>query len=456
MSTILRNANIVFPSKDIVLGDIGISEGRICQLSCNGMHLKGDNVIDLEGKYIFPGAIETHSHLGLARGDDDIRTETDAAVLGGVTTILFFLRQPSSYEDLYCHIHRVAGVHSRVDYSFHIVLITEEHLRNIPHYIEDFGVSSFKLYLTYRGDDVETGIYGGKVVKVPSIDDGYIFDAFRAISKYPKALAIVHAENVEIINRQKSKIISDGFDDMVHYAQSRPSYTEADGVRKTLFFARETGCAVNILHLTSKEALEAFLKIRQYCDKFYVEACQPYLMLSQKDVSSPLFKVRPPLRTECDRDALWQAIFDRAIYTIGSDHVPRRMSEKEGSVWKPAAGLPGTQYLFLNMLDEGCFRRGMSFPRLAELLSLQPAMLYGLHNKGDIRIGADADLVCVDLSASTVLNTDNFPSFSDYSIYNMKTIPAKITFTMVRGRIVAQDGKLTDIKGGQYIHRLGK
>lgn len=454
--TLLLNGNIVFPGREITTGDIAIKDGKIAAVSAGPLLAQARHVIDATGKYIFPGVIETHSHMGLAKGDEDLSTETGAAALGGVTTVLFFLRQPSPYEELYRHILEEAPKRCSTDYSFHIVLITEEHLRSVPRYVEELGVTSFKLYLTYRGAEAKTGLYGGGMETFDTLDDGYVLDCFRAIGRYPKGLAIVHAEDIEIVNRAKKAIMEQGLDDMASYARSRPPVAEAEGVRRALFFGRDAGCRVNILHLTSAAGLAAFEEGKRLGGECFIEVCHPYLMLGEEDVASTLFKVRPPLRPMADREALWQAVKDEKVETIGSDHVPRKTSEKEGSVWRPAAGLPGSQYLFLNMLREGHFKRGISLTRLAEQLSLQPARLYGMEReKGDIRPGCDADLVVVDFNRTTALNLNDFPSYSDYNVYEGQTAPAYIERTMVRGRTVALDGKLTGERAGKFIPRKG-
>jgi len=133
------------------------------------------------------------------------------------------------------------------------------------------------------------------------------------------------------------------------------------------------------------------------------------------------------------------------------------MSEKEGSVWRPAAGLPGSPYLFFNMVREGHVKRGISLVQLAEQLSLRPAKLYGMEGvKGDIRPGCDADLLILDMERSTLMRRDDFPSYSDYNVYEGQVAPVYIERTMVRGRTVAKDGRLTGNKAGKFIFRSGK
>ena len=457
MDTIIQNGNIVLPGKGILQGDIAIKQGKIAAVSQGPSGLHASEVIDATGKNIFPGVIETHSHLGLAKGDEDLFTETSSAALGGVTTVLFFLRQPRPYKELYDHILQEAGRRACTDYSFHIVLITEEHLRNVPRYVEELGITSFKLYLTYRGKEAKAGVYGGGTELFETLDDGYIYDCCRAIAQYPKAMAIVHAEDIEIVNRRKKQITDLGLDDMASYARSRPTIAEAEGVRRALFLGHDAGCHVNILHLTSAAGFHAYEEAKAKGWRCTVEVCHPYLVLGEEDAVTTMFKVRPPLRPRSDRETLWEAVAEGKVETIGSDHVPRKMSEKEGSVWRPAAGLPGSPYLFFNMMREGHFKRGIPLVQLAEQLSLRPAKLYGMEGvKGDIRPGCDADLLILNMERSTVLRQSDFPSYSDYNVYEGEIAPFSIERTIVRGKTVAKDGKLTGDKAGKFIFRNGK
>ena len=457
MDTIIQNGYIVLPGKTIICGDVAIENGKIAAVSEGPSGIQAKEVIDATGKYIFPGIIETHSHLGLAKGDEDLYTETSSAALGGVTTVLFFLRQPRPYKELYDHILQEASNRCCTDYSFHIVLITEDHLKSVPLYVEEMGITSFKLYLTYRGKEAKAGVYGGGTEVFETLDDGYVYDCFRAIGRYPKAMAIVHAEDIEIVNRRKKEIVNQGLDDMVSYARSRPTVAEAEGVRRALCRGHDAGCHVNILHLTSAAGFRAFEEAKAKGWRCTVEVCHPYLMLGEEDAVTTMFKVRPPLRPKSDREALWEAVAAGKVETIGSDHVPRKMSEKEGSVWRPAAGLPGSPYLFFNMLREGHVKRGIPLVQLADQLSLRPAKLYGMEGvKGDIRPGCDADLLILDMDRSTVLRRDDFPSYSDYNVYEGQVAPVYIERTMVRGRTVAKDGRLTGNKAGKFIFRSGK
>lgn len=455
LDTIVNKGKIVFPGRCIREGNIGIAGGKIVAIIEPDQQLEGLSVIDATGKYVFPGIIETHSHLGIGAGKEDLVTETGSASLGGVTTVLFFLRQPLPYDEHYREVKRLGEKSSFIDFSFHIVLLTDEHLKSIPRYVHDFGITSFKFYMTYRGQDAKMGIWNGKVMEFSGVDDGFMLDCFTEIAKSPQSVALVHAENIEIINRCKRRLIEEGRDDLEAYALSRPVFAEVDGVRRALAYAKQAGCRINILHLSSAEALEEVVAFRSIPEKVFVEVCHPYLVLNEKDVTSEMFKIRPPLRKPFDNEMLWQGIKNGDVNTIGSDHVPRKLAEKKGSVWGPAAGAPGTPFLFPIMLTEGHHKRGIPLTKIAELLSLNPSVLYGMYpRKGDICLGGDADLVIVDLFREYQLNAANYPSFSDYNLYEGMKVRGYPELSMVRGKVVAQNGRVEGPSGwGRFVGR---
>lgn len=453
--TVILNGNIVYPGRNISCGNIGISRGKIEAITGPGTELQGVNVINATEKYIFPGIIETHSHLGIGAGEEDLSTETGSAAIGGVTTVLFFLRKDTPYDEVYRDIKTVGEEKAYIDFSFHIVLITEEHLSSIPRYINDFGVTSFKLYLTYRGEDAKTTTFGGVPIQFESIDDGYILESFDKLSQYPEAVAIVHAEDVEIVHRRKKKLMGEGRTDLEAWALSRPPIAEVEGVRRALAFAKETGCRINILHITSEAALHEAIEFRKGYNRVFVEACHPYLVLNEDDVTSNKYKLRPPLRKKRDNEKLWEAVKEGDINTVGSDHVPRKLAAKMGNIWSPAAGAPGTPYLFPIMLSEGHHKRQIPLVSIANTLSLNPAKLYGLYpRKGDIGVGFDADLVIVDLNREYILKSSDIKQYSDYTLYENLRVKGYPELTMVRGKVVAQNGEVAGNSGwGKFIRR---
>ena len=162
-----------------------------------------------------------------------------------------------------------------------------------------------------------------------------------------------------------------------------------------------------------------------------------------------------PIREPADREALWRAVADGVVDTVGTDHVHRPFSLKEGGIWKASNGFPGMETLLPALLTEGC-RRGISVPRLSDLVSRNPARIMGLGaTKGQITVGADADFAIVDLNARWTMQREHVQSAAGFSVFEGKTMEARVIHTLVRGRFVLRDGELmADAVGtGRYLPR---
>src|SRR5699024_8270941 len=168
-------------------------------------------------------------------------------------------------------------------------------------------------------------------------------------------------------------------------------------ILRALFFAKLTDVQIYIPHLTSKQALEECVIFKKRYKKMYVETCTHYLTHTSNSDVGILGKVNPPLRFEEDIEALWEGLADGSIDIVASDHVPRRRKHKEGGIWKASAGFPGLATLLPVLLSEGYNRRGLSLERISELVSSNPAKVFGLSNKGAIQVGNDADFTIIDL-----------------------------------------------------------
>jgi len=452
---LIQGGKLVIPKQGIVAGGVGIQDGRISAITEAGRDLPADSIIDATGLYVFPGVIEPHSHIGIGDGIRDLATETKAAALGGVCTNLLFLRHPKPYDVLYREMKEAGESLAYGDFSFHLVLLTDEHLSSLPKYIDEWGITSFKFYLTYRGEDAKMLGTDGIYHQVDGVDDGFMYDCFREVAKFPQGLIICHAEDIEIIRRERKKLVAAGRDDMEAWQASRPLIAEVEGVRRALLFAEMTGCRLNLLHISSRAALEAAKSIRKRYDKILIEVCHPYLSCHADEGVDKSHKFRPPLRSRSDCEALWQGLRDGNVNTVGSDHVPRKLQAKMGSVWSQPTGGPGTPVLFPVLLGEGYHKRGLPLERIAELTSYNPARVYGLYpQKGDIRIGTDADLTVVDLNRVKTVQAKDFEMFGDHLPCEGLEIKGWPVMTLIRGKVVMRDGKIVGNSGwGRFVAR---
>ncbi|MGH3098792.1 MAG: dihydroorotase [Streptosporangiales bacterium] len=446
----LGGGEAVLPGQGRVPVDICVADGRIAALIEPGSPtLPAQETVDVTGRVVVPGAVDAHVHLGqditVPKTAEDVSAETASAAAGGVTTMLAYLMSPQPYEELHDTATQLMGTHARTDFGFHYCLVTPEQVQSIPRYVEEFGVSSFKFFMNFRGEE---GAYLG----LPGNDDGFLYDLLRAVADNG-AMADPHAENIELVWRIRKDIENDPNAGLDAWNRVRPDFVEAEAEQRVAYLASVLGASVYAVHVTSAESVGALARQRAHYPNVFVETCPHYLTL---DTGSPIGsrgKVNPPLRSPADREALWAAIADRTVDVVGSDHVPRHVSAKDKDIWSASAGFPGTGTLLPLLVSEGHVRRGLPLERIVELTSTRPAQLFGMYpRKGAITPGADADLAVLDLDADEVVSADAQHSGARYSVWEGWKVSCRVEHTLLRGRFTVRDGHVGD-PSGAYVPR---
>jgi dihydroorotase len=237
------------------------------------------------------------------------------------------------------------------------------------------------------------------------------------------------------------------------HSEWRDAEAAANAIRELLQLARETGARVHILHVSTPAELELLAAHR---DIATVEATPHHLMLASPSAYErlgTLAQMNPPLRDEASGAALWEALRQGLIDTLGSDHAPHTLEAKAKPYPASPSGMPGVQTLLPVMLDR-VNAGALSLQRLADLTSAGPARVYGIAGKGRIALGYDADLTLVDLKAErTISNADTASrcGWTPYDGWKVKGWPAA---TVVRGQIVMRDGAISGLAAGQPVRFL--
>lgn len=449
---LIENGVIVIPKVGLFKGCLGIVEEKIVGIYDSPQGITAREKIDAKGNYILPGLVEPHVHYGYKGNlESHFRTETASAALGGITTVIPFYRDYENPISLYKNIPSIKTIGERnsyIDFSLHLLLITRNQLTNVERYLNEWGITSFKFYMAYKGEDAKSiGIIGNET------DDGFLFEAFSILAKLPKAIACVHAENIEIILNFIKQYREEGRDGLPVWSECRPNLTEAESVHRVLTFAEAVGCPIYIVHLSTREALEEVRRFKTRYNKIFVETCPQYLTLTKDAPLGNLGKVSPPLRSSEDIEALWEGISEGIIDTIGSDHCPFRREDKLGTIWDARTGFPGSATMLPILLSEGVHKRKISLEKVAEITSFNPAKIFNLFpRKGTIQVGSDADLCMVDLNLSKKVEAKMLQSISDFSVYESWTLKGWPILTMVRGRVIMKDGQIVGSKGyGLFI-----
>ena len=447
---VLANGEVVFPNQGVRTGSIAIQDGKVAALLSNAESANAMEVIDCRDKWILPGLIDPHTHIGFGSNETDFQTESRSAAIGGVTSLMTFHRSNDLSTSTGPWRER-GEAQSMIDFGFHFGVTSKLHVETLPQTAREFGVTSVKVYLMYKGAS-------GAAKGFTEIDDGLLFSALLQARKIPGGVVGVHCENVEVIPVFRDPLKEAGRNDLPVWDEQSPGFLEAENVFRVSYFGEKAECPVNIVHMSSAESLKIVRNLRKPGRApIHVETCSHYLSLTSHSPIGFLGKVNPPLRSQQDVDALWEGIADGAITTVGSDHVPRKRETKGPDIWKASAGFPGLGTMLPILIHEGVHKRGLPIERIAAVTSANVASLYSIPNKGHIAVGMDADFVVVDPDREITVDPATQESFSDYSPYEGMTFKGSPVRTILRGNTLATEGVVDAIArrepGGRYIHR---
>jgi len=454
---LIRGGRVILPGTDGVPADIAVKHGKIAGIVSPGNGVDAAEELDVRGLVVFPGAVDVHLHLGHGkdiarpRAPGDAAGETAAAAVGGVTTFVPYLMATDPFENIFEDVRQVTEAGARIDFSYHFIISTEAQLAGVPRYVREFGVSSFKIFMNNRGGE-------GKRLGLPDIDDGFLFRLCEAAAENG-GLVCPHPENIEAAWVLRNRLMAqdpEGRGGLATWNASRPPFVEADAVQRAGMFARQTGARLYIVHTSSRLALEEATRARDAGTDITIETCPHYLTHSIEWPRGDIGKINPPLRERSDCDALWQGIADGSIDTVGTDHIHRDLSAKDGGIWKAAPGCPGIDTLLPVLLSEGHHKRKLPLGRIADLVAHNPASAMGLsHRKGRIAVGLDADFAIVDVGAEHTPRRENLQSSAGYSIFEGVPLRGRVRYTLVGGRFVLRDYEpVPDAIGtGRFIAR---
>jgi len=401
------------------------------------------------GLHVFPGLIDAHVHFGFGEKITEYETETRYAAQGGFTTILGYFLNNEDYADVYQREQAYARALAYVDYGFHFSVANEIHMRGLARYVHEYGVTSFKYFMNFKGEE-------GRYLGLDGTDDGYFYDVLARAAQLGDVKVVCHTENIEIVNRLRKRFQDAGRDTLKDWSLSKPAFTEAENCVRAMMFAEHLKAHVYIPHLSTRMALDAVRRWRQRYEHVYVETCPHYLTHDEDVDIGPIGKANPPFRSKDDVDAMWEGLRDGSIDVVASDHVPRKRSTKERPLWLASQGFPGTATILPVLLSEGYHKDRLSLSRIADVLTRGPSTIFNLHpKKGSLDVGADADLTLVDLEKVRTVHAGDLGSYADYSLYDDWDLKGWPVRTIVRGETVMEDGKIVGKPGyGQYLPRL--
>lgn len=482
LDLIVKNAIVVRPGQPDTKLDIGVQGGQFARIEKDIPVDEAKEVIDGSGLMAFPGVVDVHQHWGIYnRLDEDARSESAASAQGGVTSGItyvrtgrYYMNRTGPYNEVMPDVLAATDGNAYIDYGFHVAPILKQHIEEIPLLIEEFGIPSFKIFMFYG----KHGLHGRssdqeQFLMIPP-DESYDYAHFefimRGIEKArqdPKFKEIaddislsLHCETAEIMAAYTKLVEDEGkLTGLEAYHESRPPHSEGLAVTIAAYLAYETGLKnINLLHLSSRKAVEAALLMANtfpHID-FRREVTIGHLLADIHTASGIGGKVNPPLRPREDVEALWTHLLAGELDWVVSDHACCRDEVKFGDprddIFLAKSGFGGTEYLLAGLISEGR-RRGLEMSRISELTSLNPARRFGLHLKGEIAVGLDADFCLVDPDLKWTVRAADSLSTQEYTPFEGFDMTAKVTDTYLRGKHIYGSGEMIGEPQGRFVRR---
>jgi dihydropyrimidinase len=438
-----------------------IEDGRIKALTNSTGNVSATRKIDARGKYVLPGAIDPHVHYGVYTPiDEAARTESRSAAVGGVTTMIRMLRLYESYRNVEKQLQASRGNHY-IDYSIHASILRPDQVKDVP-YLTEHGINSLKIYMNLGADlnriymDLEPGTHGIKEGEVDMTDE--LLSAIVKEGSKAHSMVLVHAENPAICSEHMRSGMEKGQSGLAAWSDCRPPASEAESVAKVSELGRKFGASLYFVHIGSTAALDAIIAQREKGkSNYYIETC-PHYLTHTTEFGSLTGKVVPPIRSKSDTQSMWSALRNGIVDTIGTDHVANRLDLKmgKGDLWSTLAGFPGIATMLPVLLSHGVNQDRINIEKVAEVTSYNTARIFGMYpKKGTIEPGSDADLTIVDLELEKKVTPDLLQSYSDYTIYDGHRLKGWPVMTIVRGRVVMEDGQVDSsaLGHGEFVAR---
>jgi allantoinase len=440
---LIRGATVVGAGEPCRL-DVGVADGLIAAL---GAELVGPATeeIDAAGLHLLPGVLDAHVHLNEpGRADwEGFETGTRALAAGGATAAIDMplnAHPPTVTGAAFDEKRRCLERSALVDIALWGGLV--------PGGVEAMdelaarGVVGFKAFMCSSG-----------IEDFPSVDDLALYEGMCRAASLGLPVA-VHAESEAITAGLARRARAAGRTAMRDFLASRPVVAELQAISRAIALAHESGCSVHVVHVSTGRGVALVADARARGVDVTCETCPHYLVLTDEDAEAlgTVAKCAPPLRPREESEALWHALAGGTLPMVASDHSPAPWALKStDDAFVAWGGISGCQTMLPLLLSEGCGARGLALELIAEATSGHVARRFRLPGKGRLEPGADADLVLVDLTASDKLAAADLHYRHPHSPFLGRTLSARVTRTLVRGRTVFADGRIVGPPAGRLL-----
>lgn len=451
-TTLIANGTIVTAEEEFA-GDVLIDGEQIAAVG-RITSPEGTTVVDADGCFVLPGLIDNHTHLSMPfmgmMSSDDYDTGTQAAAAGGVTCLVDFAiqREPDNLQSALEQWAGRADGSAHVDYGFHMAITNaSEPVLDDMTAMSEAGICSFKLFMAYKGE-------------LMSRDDALAACMERA--RDLDALTMVHAENGDIIDLLVTRAIARGDVSAIHHALTRPEFVEAEATGRAARIAEHVGAPLFVVHVTCAAAAAEIEAAQRRGVAVTGETCVQYLTNDVDDLRRPgvegcRYVCSPPLRDAGNHEPLWGYLERGVLESISTDHCPFTDEQKARGLENFSLvpnGLAVIQHRLSKLWDEGVMTGRITRSQLVDHTSTAIARRFGLHGKGGLVPGKDADVVILDPSTPRPYGIATSFMNVDYDLYQGETASASVRHTFSRGTLVYDRGRIVTQPGhGRFVAR---
>ncbi len=456
MRTLITNG-LVVTAEGSYLSDVLVDGETIALLGRDlaGTGVTADETIDATGKYVVPGGIDVHTHMELPFGGtlakDTFASGSKAAAHGGTTTMLDFAPQTKGrplHEGLDAWRAKAEG-HTAIDYGFHMMMtdVNDATLAEMDQLIGE-GVPEFKLFTAYPG--------------VNFSPDDHIFRAMQR-TRENGGLVMMHAENGPVIDVIAADLVAAGVTGPIGHGLARYAILEGEATNRVIRLAEAAGVPVYIVHLSSRDALDAVTAARGRGAMAFAETCPQYLFLSLDDLENGFegakYVCSPPLRPKDHQVDLWRGLRTDTLQLVATDHCPFDFHGQKDlgrdDFRKIPNGLPAVEDRVDLLHDGGVVHGRISLERWVEITSTAPARMFGMYpQKGAIAVGSDADILVYDPNRRRTISAATHHMDVDYSIFEGFEVQGTSDVVMSRGTVLVRDGAwVGPANHGRFLRR---